>query len=298
MEPIKTIDSHHHLWDRARHGYPWLDGPSVKAHFGTTDQLPHEYGIAAYLDDIAGQNIVKSVHVEAGADPADPVRETRWLQSVADSHGYPHGIVGYANLADPSVKQVLEGHCEFANMRGVRMMTKQVGQLTKDADASGSLMSDGQWRRGFAMLGQMGLSFDLQAPTPLMAEAAALAGAFPDIQLILTHAGLPLDRSEDGLAAWRAGMGRLAEHDNIALKISGIAMTDWQWTVDSLRPVVREAIDIFGVARTLFGSNFPIDRLYSDFNTLFAAYRQIVADFSPSEQAQMFHDNAARLYRL
>lgn len=298
MEPIKTIDSHHHIWDRQRHRYPWLDGPSTAAHFGSTDQLPHEYGIDAYLRDIDGQDIVKSVHVEAGADPSDPVSETRWLQTVADTHGYPHGIVAYANLAEPEVWKVLEGHCAFPNMRGIRMMTKKVGQLSKDADASGSLMSDVQWRAGFAILGKMGLSFDLQAPAPLMAEAAALAAAFPGIQLMLTHAGLPLDRSEDGIAAWRAGMGQMAQHPNIALKISGIPMTDWQWTVDSLRPMVLEAIDLFGVQRTMFGSNFPIDRLYSDFSTLFGAYRTIVADFLPREQAQMFHDNAARLYRL
>ncbi len=298
MEPIETIDSHHHLWDRQLNQYPWLDGPPTAAHFGSTDQLPHEYGIDAFLKDIAGQNIVKSVHVEAGADPSDPVNETRWLQAVAETHGYPHGIVAYANLADPKIRDVLEAHCEFPNMRGIRMMTKKVGQLGKDVDASGSLMSDAQWRKGFAVLGEMGLSFDLQAPAPLMAEAAALAAAFPDNQLMLTHAGLPLDRSEDGMAAWRAGMRKMAEQANIALKISGLPMTDWKWTVDSLRPMVLEAIDAFGVGRTMFGSNFPIDKLYSDYGTLIEAYRTIVADFTPEEQTQMFHDNAARSYRL
>ncbi len=298
MEPIKTIDSHHHLWDRQRNRYPWLDGPPKTAHFGRTDQLPHNYSIASYLNDIDGHNIVKSVHVEAGADPSDPVSETRWLQGVADRHGYPHGIVAYADLADPEVRSVLEAHCELANMRGIRMMTKKVGQLSKDADASGSLMSDAMWRAGFALLGEMGLSFDLQAPVPLMAEAAALAATIPGTQLMLTHAGLPLDRSQDGMAAWRAGMRQMAEQTNIALKISGLPMTDWRWTVDSLRPMVLEAIDAFGVERTMFASNFPIDGLYSSYGTLFVAYRTIVADFTPAEQAQMFHDNAARLYRL
>ncbi len=298
MGPIKIIDSHHHIWDRQLNRYPWLDGPSTTAHFGSTDQLPHEYPIGAYLKDIAGHNIVKSVHVEAGADPSDPVNETRRLQGIAETHGYPHGIVAYANLADPKVRDVLEAHCESPNMRGIRMMTKKVGQLSKDVNASGSLMSDAQWREGFAVLGEMGLSFDLQAPAPLMAEAAALAAVFPDNQLMLTHAGLPLDRTEDGMAAWRAGMRQMAEQANMALKVSGIPMTDWIWTVDSLRPMVLDAIDAFGVHRTMFGSNFPIDRLYSDYGTLFEAYRTIVADFSPEEQAQMFHGNAARLYRL
>lgn len=298
VTPIETIDSHHHLWNRKVNRYPWLDGPPTTAHFGSTDQLPHEYGIDTYLNDIKDQNIVKSVHVEAGADPLNPVDETRWLQSVADIHGYPHGIVAYANLAEPAVGDILEAHCHFPNMRGIRMMTKKVGQLSKDVDATGSLMSDAKWRQGFAILGEMGLSFDLQAPAPLMPEAAALAAAFPDIQLMLTHAGLPLDRSDTGMAEWRAGMRQMADQANIALKISGLPMTDWTWTIDSLRPIVLEAIDLFGVERTQFGSNFPIDGLYSDYSTLFSAYRAIVADFTPAEQALMFHDNAARLYRL
>ncbi len=298
MHSIATIDSHHHLWNRSLVRYPWLDGPATKAHFGSTDQLPEEYGIDAYLQDIAGQDIVKSVHVEAGADPADPVSETRWLQTVADTHGFPHGIVAYADLADPGIRGVLQAHCESPNMRGIRMMTKKVGQLGKNVDASGSLMSDTQWRQGFAILGELGLSFDLQAPAPLMAEAAALANDFPGNQLMLTHAGLPLDRSEDGMAAWRTGMGQMSQHQNIALKISGIPMTDWRWDIDSLRPIVLAAIDFFGVERTMFGSNFPIDRLYSDYGTLFGAYRRIVADFTAPEQEQMFYGNAARLYRL
>lgn len=296
--PIATIDAHHHLWDLTVNRHPWLEGPPVKAHFGSTDRLPRGYSIDAYLEDIDGQNIVKSVHVEAGADPSDPVRETRWLQAIADAHGFPHGIVAYASLNQKEVRGVLEAHCELRNMRGIRMMTKKVGELSKDTDASGSLMSDADWRQGFKILGELGLSFDLQAPTPLMNEAAELASAFPDMQVMLTHAGLPLDRTEEGMAAWRDGMRRLADRPNIALKVSGVPMTDWNWTVDSLRPVVLTAIEIFGVDRTMFGSNFPIDGLYSDYATLFNAYREITADFTAEEQRRLFHDNAARLYRL
>ena len=292
------IDSHHHLWDLTANHFPWLVGPPVEAHFGPYEKIRKNYLVGDYLNDIRGQAIVKSVHIEAGCDPSDPVKETRWLQAQADAHGFPHGIVAHANLAADDVQAVLEAHCRFPNVRGIRMMMRPPGQLRRGRLSAGSPMNDPAWHRGFSILGKMGLSFDLQAPPPLMADAAGVAASFPDIQIVLTHAGLPLDRTADGMAAWRKGMRLLAERPNIAVKVSGIPMTDWRWTVESLRPIVLETIDIFGIGRTMFGSNFPVDKLYSDYATLWSAYRQIAIAFTPEEQQRLFHDNAQRVYRL
>ena len=293
-----TIDSHHHLWDTRVNSYPWLDGPPFDAHFGSSGELPRPYGLAEYLKDIARQNIVKSVHVEASHQSDDPVRETEWLQSIADQQGYPNGIVAFADLTDPNVQQTLEGHCAFANMRGIRMTTMSPAQLRNARGDVRSKMSEPDWRVGFGLLSRLGLSFDLQAPAPLMFEAAEVAATFSDTQILLTHAGLPLDQSESGLAAWRRGMNKLAECPNVAVKIAGLPMTDWNWTLESLRPIVLEAIDIFGTERAMFGSNFPIDGLHGTFDVLFNAYREIVADLSTDEQRALFHDNAERFYRL
>lgn len=292
-----TIDAHHHLWDLRAVRYPWLVGPPVQAHFGPYEKIRRDYRIEHFLHDIRNQHVVKSVHVEAGADPSDPVRETRWLQAVADRDGFPHAIVAHANLAADDVAATLEAHRAFANVRGIRMLTRRPGELRQD-DPGGSLMSDPAWRRGFARLGALGLSFDLQAPPPFMAEAAALAADFPDVPIVLTHAGLPLDRSADGLLAWRRGMRRLAERPNVWVKVSGLPMTDWRWTVESLRPLVLETIEIFDATRAMFGSNSPIDGLYSDYDTLVDAYRSITAGFTPEERRAIFHDNAQRFYRL
>lgn len=293
------VDAHHHAFDITQLDYPWLVGEPIHAHFGPYEKIHGKsYTIEDYKRDIANQNVVKSVHVEAGAKPEHAECETEWLQAQADVHGFPHGIVAYANLSDPDVGRVLDSHCRHRNMRGVRMMTKRPSDLAGKLDATGSLMSDAQWRKGFALLAERGLSFDLQAPSPLMTEAATLANAFPRSQIILTHAGLPLDRTPEGRAAWRAGMERMAAQPNIALKISGVPMTDWRWTIESLRPIVLESIDFFGPARTMFGSNFPIDGLYTSYDTLFAAYREIIRGFSDAEQRAMLHDNAITYYRL
>jgi predicted TIM-barrel fold metal-dependent hydrolase len=292
-----TIDAHHHLWDLRGLRYPWLTGPPVRAHFGPYEKIRRDYRIEHFLDDVRNQHVVKSVHVEAGAEPADAVKETRWLQGVADRHGFPHAIVAHANLAADDVAATLEAHCAFANVRGIRMLTRRPGELRAD-DRGGTLMGEPAWRRGFARLAALGLSFDLQAPPPFMAEAARLAADFLDTPIVLTHAGLPLDRSADGLDAWRRGMRRLAERPNVWVKVSGLPMTDWRWTVESLRPLVLETLDIFGLDRAMFGSNFPVDGLYSDYDTLVDAYRTITAFLSPAERRALFHDNARRFYRL
>lgn len=298
MKPIPTIDAHHHLWDTQENSYPWLEGPAFDAHFGSSSGLPRPYLLDQYLADAEGQNIVKSVHVEANYDRQDPARETRWLQTLADKHGFPHAIVAYADLASEGVGSLLEQHCRAENMRGIRMPTMSPAQLRDVKGDVTSQMSEPGWQSGFSLLGDFGLSYDLQAPVPLMREAADVAASFPDIQLLLTHAGLPLDRSQAGLEAWRKGMRLMAERPNIALKITGIPMTDWNYTVDTLRPIVLESIEIFGVERAMFGSNFPIDGLHGTFDELFHAYREIVSGFSQNAQAAMFYGNAERYYRL
>lgn len=298
LSVIPTIDCHHHLWDTKDNQYPWLAGPSFDAHFGASGDLPRPYLLEQYLADTKNQNIVKSIHVEASYSPENPVGETKWLQAIADTHGFPHGIVAFANLAKPDVRDTLEQHCSFANMRGIRMPTMTPAQLREAKGDIRSKMSEPDWRAGFKVLNELDLSYDLQAPAPLMSEAAELAADFPDTRIFLTHTGLPLDRSEAGMNAWRQGMKKMSQRDNISVKITGLPMTDWDWTVESLRPMILETIDLFGVKRCMFGSNFPIDGLHSTFDTLFDAFREIVSGFSADEVAALFHDNAAKGYRL
>jgi predicted TIM-barrel fold metal-dependent hydrolase len=142
------------------------------------------------------------------------------------------------------------------------------------------------------------MSFDLQTPYWHLDAAADLAADFPETQIIINHAGLPADRGEEGLRAWRRALEGMAVHPNVALKISGIGLPDRPWTVADNRAVVRDAIAIFGTGRCIFASNFPVDSLVAEFATVFAGYREITRDFSDEDIAKLFHDNALRIYRL
>jgi predicted TIM-barrel fold metal-dependent hydrolase len=293
------IDPHHHLWDLARNRYPWLQEHLLTPRLeGDTRPIAHDYLLKDYLADAHNWNLVRSVHVETGWDPSDPVGETEWLQGIADKHGFPHGIVARATLDAPNVEQILEGHVRHANVRGIRHAINWHADPVKTYVDRPNLIRTDEWRRGFALLRRFGLSFDLQVYPRQMADGAALAHANPDVLIILNHAGMPVDRDEEGIRLWRRGIQELAAAPNVVVKISGLGTVDHDWTVESIGPFVLQTIEAFGVSRCMFASNFPVDKLFSDFDTLYAAFDELTAPFSAEERQMLFYDNAARYYRL
>jgi predicted TIM-barrel fold metal-dependent hydrolase len=297
--PGPVIDPHFHLWELSKHRYPWLTAsPAPIQVAGDTTPIARDYVLDDYLRDFAAEGLVKAVHIDAGWDYADPVGETRWLQGIADRHGFPHGIVARAELDSPDIGDVLAEHAGFPNVRGIRHIANWHPDRTKTYIERPDLLADGAWRAGFARLAPLNLSFDLQIYPAQMAAAAQLAADFPHTSIILNHAGMPVDKDADGMAAWRSGMAALAERDNVTVKISGLGMLDWNWTIDSIRPYVLETIDRFGPKRAMFASNFPVDKLYSSLPALYDAFRAITGDLSESETHDLFYATAERVYRL
>ena len=193
---------------------------------------------------------------------------------------------------------MLAGHAAFPQVRGIRHKPTAAPSPDRVESSAPGSMGDPAWRRGYALLAKYGLSFDLQTPWWHLAEAAALARDFPDTPIILNHTGLPADRSAQGLAGWRRALASLAAEPNVALKISGLGQPGRPWTVAANGPIVRDAIAIFGVERCMFASNFPVDGLCADFDTIFSGFKTIVQGFAAAEQRRLFHDNALRIYRL
>jgi len=293
------VDPHMHLWDLDRHYYAWLqDTPLPNNPAGDMTPIAYKsYGLDDYLADAKGWNVVEVVHVECGLPPKDQLSETDWLQSIADQRGVIGGIVAGANLDDPGVEAMLAAHAARRNVRGVRQIVNWHQDPAKTYGPTDKLL-DAQWRKGFALLAKYGLSFDLQLYPSQMKVAAELADAHPDIPLIVNHTGMPTDRDEAGLAAWREGMAALAERPHVSCKISGLAMIDRAWTVESLKPFVLQVIETFGVERSLFASNFPVEKVHGSFGAFYAAYDAITARFSDDERETLFAGAARRIYRL
>jgi len=294
---MDIVDAHHHLWDLEHGRYPWLQGPPVKLTIGDYADLRRDYTVAHLQADIAGHGVVASVHVQADWDEhGDPVDETAWLQAVADAHGFPHAIVAYADLAAPDVQRTLERHCAHPNMRGIRML--RPGPATPGLVGAAAMFDDARWRHGFAVLTELGLSFDMRVTTPEMNAAVRLARDFPQATIIVNHLGFAPGRDPALAPAWREGVAALAACPNVAMKISGFAIVDRAWTLDAIRPWVAFALERFAPERCLFGSNYPVDRLGATYARIVEATRSLISDLPPAAQAAVLAGTARRVYRI
>ncbi len=298
MAHLRFLDSHHHLWDLQGLSHPWLQEAPVQMHFGDYKTIRKDYLPTDFAADTAAFELVASVHIEAGVRSGLQLQESQWITEMHAEHGIPDAAVAKAALDQTGIEAELERQSAMDIVRGVRDMLFPPGRLHAQAKVSDSNLADKNWLHGFSLLSKYGLSFDLQAPPPVMAAVAEMLAEYPDTQVVLTHCGLPLDRSDEGRENWRQGMKALAEQPNLQVKISGLPMTDRHWTEESLRPWVLETIDFFGPARCMFGSNFPVDKLFSDYPTLISAYSRIIGGFSDAEREAMFVTNAAGFYRL
>ena len=298
IDDLPIVDAHHHFWNLETGDYPWLSGQTVPFRYGDYSAIRRNYLYDDYRRDSARHNVVKSVHMEAEWNPADPLGETRWLAAYAEDHDLPSALVAQARLDRDDAEEVLRAQAAFELVRSVRQKPRAAPSPEDFVPSAPGSMADAKFRAGYALLDRFGLSYDLQTPWWQLGEARDLAGDFPATQIILNHTGLPADRSERGLAGWRDAMRGLAEAPNVAVKISGIGVPGAAWTVEANRAIVLETIEAFGVERCLFASNFPVDSLCATYDEIFDGFKAITADFSPADRLKLFHDNAVRLYRL
>ncbi len=293
----RIVDAHHHLWDLDACHYPWLMARGVKRFFGDPTPIQKNYLVSDLRDDASDYELAGSVHVQVGVAPGEELRETEWLQQVADTAGLPSAIVAFCELDSPEAPRRLAGQLVSPRLRGVRQI---VGRSDEEdaVTGSGALVDNPLWREHLELLGELGLSFDLQltpGQVPRVAEALAEA---PDTDVALCHCGSPWDQSEAGIRSWRSGLRLLASLPNVYCKISGLGMFDHNWTVDSIRPIVESCIEIFGVERSMFASNFPVDKLHAGYSKVWGAYEQITAALSPEERERLFCETARSFYRI
>lgn len=318
IEPGRPIcDPHHHLWDRGGNRY-------------LLDELLADTG--------SGHNVVSTVFVECmsmyranGPEAMRPVGETEFVQGVAAmsaSGGYGDmracaGIVSFADLSlGDAVRPVLEAHIAASpnRFRGIRHASgwhESPDVRNSHTNPPQGLLGMDGFRKGFAHLGQLGLSFDAWFYHHQLGELADLARTFPDTTIILDHFGGPLGvgpfegKLDEVYRNWRAGIAEVAACPNVVAKIGGVNMpiNGFGWdkrarpaTSDELVSATKhyylDTIELFGPERCMFESNFPVDKASVSYPVLWNAFKKMVADFRDDEKSALFHDTAARVYRL
>ncbi|HEU0222195.1 MAG TPA: amidohydrolase family protein, partial [Paracoccaceae bacterium] len=253
------IDAHHHLWDLGLGRHPWLRAEAgARGGLGDVGPVRRNYLPEDYWRDAGRQNIVATIHVEAGWASEDCLGETAWLQRLEKPRGIAGRYVGHVPLASPEAAALIEAQAAHPRLVGIRDILSWHPDPARRFAARDGLMEDAAWRAGLARLARHGLGFDLMVFPHQLGGAALLAADFPDQLFILNHGGSPIDRSAEGMRLWREGLRLFAREPDVCIKISDLVAYDHDWTLESLRPVVLHCIDFFGPGRAMFASDFPV----------------------------------------
>ncbi len=304
--PAAIVDTHHHLWPLtpgpdAGH-YPWLQEAYAPAHFilGEYAPLCRDYLPADLRRDFAGLPVVATVHCEAERSRAQALEETRWLQAVAAADGLPTAVIAWVDLLADDVGVALDRQLAAGAVRGVRFKPVVAADATSAAVVAGQpgSLQDPRWARGLNALAERGLLWELRVPFWHLREAAELVARIPGLQVVVQHLGLPWDRSAHGLDQWREGLRALAALLHVHLKLSEFGLRDQPWRREDNLPLLREAVDIFGARRCVFGSNFPVAGLRIGYVDLVDAVASGLEHLPAEDRQAIWHDNAWSLYRL
>jgi len=293
---IDIIDAHHHIWRKK--DLPWLLGPMQPRIFGPYEKIRRDYSVEEFLADMEGRGVVKSVYVQANWSRDRFEDEVAWVQETADRTGWPHGIVGYCDMTVEDARPALDRLAKYPLMRGIRQQFHWHRNPLYRFASGPDLCLDESVQRNVGYLADYGWSFDLQVFAPQMKGAAELARACPKVSFVLQHSGMPEDLSEEGYAFWRSELSALAREPNVASKLSAYGTFIHRNDTGHIARIMHDTIALFGADRCLYGSNFPIEKLWTDYGSLIGAFRIAASSLDEATRRAIFHDTAARIYRL
>jgi predicted TIM-barrel fold metal-dependent hydrolase len=293
---VDIVDSHHHVWRTA--DMPWLSGPMVPRIFGPYEPIKRDYLIDEYIEDARAGGITQSVYVQANWPLDQVLAEVRWLNELNVETGWPMAVVGSADLFSPNAVDVMKQQAALPIVRGTRLQLHWHEREEFRYAPAPDTMKDPVFRRNLSALVDLGWVFELQVFAGQMADAASLVADFPDITFVLVHAGMLTSRDETEVREWRDGMARLAELPNVVAKLTGQGTFVRRLDPEFISFVANETLGWFGPDRAMFGTNFPVEKLWTTMPELVTAWRDALAHLSIEDQTAVFAGTARRIYRL
>jgi predicted TIM-barrel fold metal-dependent hydrolase len=297
MTDTGIVDAHHHIWRAA--DLPWLQGEMVPRIFGPYEPIRRDYPAAEYVAEATACGVDSAVYVQANWPLDRSVEEVRWLREVHAETGWPTAVIGSADLFDEDAAGVLRGQAALTPlMRGTRLQLHWHERPEFRFASAPDRMRDPVFRRNIASLADLGWLFELQVFAGQMADAARLAADFPDVTFVLVHAGM-LDSTEPSrVAEWRHGMTLLAEQSNVVVKLTGQGTFVHRVDQELIELVAGVCLELFGSRHCMWGSNFPIEKIWTDFPALVSAWRRALSGQTPQTGHDVFAGTARRIYTL
>jgi L-fuconolactonase len=278
-----VVDAHHHFWTPSRYDYYWMAGSEL-------DPIRRSYQPADLRPLLRDAGVDFTVLVQT----VPSVAETREFLQIAERTPFVQGVVGWVDLTDPAVGDTLDNlkaQPDGKWLVGIRHMVHD------EKDPEWLLRPDVQ--RGLGAVGDAGLAYDLLVRPRELPAAVATARAFPGMRLVVDHIAKPPIASGE-IDAWAALMEPFHDLPHVSCKLSGmITEANWRsWTSNDLRPYVATALDVFGLDRVMYGSDWPVCLLAGEYGVVKRALEEALPTLSPDERAKVFGRNAIDFYQL
>ena len=272
------IDSHHHLWEFQEPEFSWLE-PSLKRSFEAAD----------LEQTLANTGVTGAVAVQARCS----LDENEYLLQQAQQTDLIKGIVGWADLGASDVSDVLDGIAEQSLIKGVR-------EIIQGAEDSKFLAND-EFNRGVRMLESRGLSYDLLIFADQLEAAHSFVSAHSSLAMVLDHCAKPCIKRSQFPDDWAKGIQKLAEHENLCCKLSGLVteiQDDSAFSAELIRPYFDTVLAAFGADRVMFGSDWPVSLSKASYKDWVVCVQSLITELSADEQQAILSQNATRFYRL
>lgn len=294
MRPV--IDAHHHIWKLDR--TPWLKGLPQPRIFGDYDAIRRDYDIEEFAAEARPQGVRGSVYIQVNVAPGDEIDEVRYVSRESEHSNLMQAIVAFADLRSPKVGEVLDQQLAAGPVRGVRQQLHWHENPAFRFAVAPDIICSPDWQAGLREVAERGLHFELQLFVDQLDDAFEVIQAHPDVTFVLLHAGMIQDTSSSGWTDWGNAMVRMASLENVLVKLSGLGTFSHRCTLEDWEPIVKRTIGIFGADRCIFGSNFPVEKLWTSYGALIDVFMACIAEESATDQHKVMCSNAATLYRI
>lgn len=297
LAAMAKIDAHMHIWRVGSGNNPWLtEAGKIAFRYGDYRSIRRDYLLDDYRRDLAGHQVTGGVFVETEWRRGDSEVEIRFVHAHNDGFIKAMLCQGFADAPDFAAQVAMMQR--YPLVRGIRQKPLAIA---REDYAPGRILPGSLCHRdflaGLALLEKAGLLFEVQMPWWQLPELGVVQKHCPALRIVINHAGMPEVRDADTLARWQEALATVAERETVYIKLSGFGERG-HWSYARNRVIYDSVLACFPAERILFASNFPVDRVVVDADTLMDGFYQGLARLPTAAQRRIFHDNAVTLYGL